>query len=91
MLIVDFKTNRSVPATLAEVPLGYVRQLALYAALLARLYPGRPVRAAFVWTAGPSLMDVPRPDLEEALEQGLGETSHRSMEHLDIEGASAGE
>ncbi|MBP0574945.1 PD-(D/E)XK nuclease family protein, partial [Mycobacterium tuberculosis] len=34
--VVDFKTDRVVPA---EVPPGYRSQLALYAALLAEIYP----------------------------------------------------
>jgi ATP-dependent helicase/nuclease subunit A len=49
VLIVDYKTNRPAPRSLAEATTrhaDYVRQLALYRAVLMRLYPGRRVRAA---------------------------------------------
>jgi ATP-dependent helicase/nuclease subunit A len=44
-----------------------VRQLAVYAAILARLYPDRPVEAALVWTDGPQLMAVPPAMMEAVL------------------------
>jgi ATP-dependent helicase/nuclease subunit A len=68
VLIVDFKTSRSVPRALDDVPADYVRQLALYACLLARLYPERPIRAAIIWTAEPRVMEVPHAVLHAALE-----------------------
>src|SRR5262249_55553641 len=58
VLIGDYKTNRPAPRTLAEVPPGYVRQLALYPAVLAKLYPAGPVRAVLVWTDVPDLMEL---------------------------------
>ena len=41
ILIVDYKTNHAPPAAAADAPQGYVRQLALYRAVLAKLYPQR--------------------------------------------------
>jgi ATP-dependent helicase/nuclease subunit A len=70
ILIADFKTNRPPPRSLAEAATrhaGYIRQLALYRAVLARLYPGRPIRAALVWTDAPELMEIPAADLGAAL------------------------
>jgi ATP-dependent helicase/nuclease subunit A len=58
ILIADFKTNRPAPRHLKDVPRGYVRQLALYRALLTDMYPDRPVRAALVWTDVPDLMEL---------------------------------
>ena len=58
VLIGDYKTNRPAPRTLAEVPRAYVRQLALYRAVLSRLYPDRPVRALLIWTDVPDLMEL---------------------------------
>jgi ATP-dependent helicase/nuclease subunit A len=58
VLIGDYKTNRPAPRTLAEVPRGYIRQLALYRAVLAKLYPDRPVRAVLIWTDVPDLMEL---------------------------------
>ncbi len=67
VLIVDFKTNHAPPSDPAEAPRGYVRQLALYRAVLARLYPQRPIRAALLWTETPELMEISAPALEAEL------------------------
>jgi ATP-dependent helicase/nuclease subunit A len=58
VLIVDFKTNHTPPRSEAEAPPAYIRQLALYRAVLTRLYPGKPVRAALLWTETPELMEI---------------------------------
>ena len=58
VLVVDFKTLRPPPATEAEVAPVYLRQLALYRAALARIYPGREIRCALLWTEGPRLMPI---------------------------------
>src|SRR6185437_2705755 len=67
VLIVDLKTNQSPPETAAEAPSAYVRQLALYRALLARLYPQRAIRTALLWTEAPELMEIFPPALEAEL------------------------
>jgi ATP-dependent helicase/nuclease subunit A len=58
VLIVDFKTVRPAPATEDAVPAIYLRQLATYGAALQRIYPGRRVDCAFLWTDGPLLMPI---------------------------------
>ena len=67
VLIVDFKTNHAPPATMAEAPAAYLRQLALYRAVLQKLYRERPVRAALLWTETPELMEISAPALDAAL------------------------
>lgn len=67
ILIVDYKTNHAPPATAAEAPQGYVRQLAHYRAVLAKLYPQRGVRAALLWTEIPDLMEISTSALDAAL------------------------
>jgi ATP-dependent helicase/nuclease subunit A len=67
VLIVDFKTNHSPPADPAEAPEAYVRQLALYRAVLARLYPQRSIRTALLWTETPEFMEILPPALDAAL------------------------
>jgi ATP-dependent helicase/nuclease subunit A len=67
VLIVDFKTNHAPPRSLAEAPAAYLRQLALYRAVLTRLYPERSVRAALLWTETPELMEISAPALDAAL------------------------
>jgi ATP-dependent helicase/nuclease subunit A len=56
VLIADYKTNRPPPTDPADVAPVYLRQMALYRAVLGRVYPDRPVRCAIVWTDGPRLM-----------------------------------
>ena len=71
VLIGDYKTNRPAPAGLEDVPRAYRRQLALYRVLLQRIYPGRTVRAALVWTDNATLMELPH----EALDAELADLS----------------
>ncbi|MFL6791228.1 MAG: double-strand break repair helicase AddA [Bradyrhizobium sp.] len=67
ILIVDFKTNHGPPKAAADAPGGYVRQLALYRAVLRKLYPRLPVRAALLWTETPELMEISAPALDAGL------------------------
>ncbi|OQM73970.1 double-strand break repair helicase AddA [Manganibacter manganicus] len=67
VLIVDYKTNRPAPASLANVPPAYLLQLALYRALLQPLYPGRAVNAALLFTEAPRLIALPQSVMDEAL------------------------
>jgi ATP-dependent helicase/nuclease subunit A len=67
VLIVDYKTNHAPPASAAASPTGYVRQLALYRAVLQKIYPQRPVRAALLWTETPELMEISTPALDAQL------------------------
>jgi ATP-dependent helicase/nuclease subunit A len=67
VLIVDYKTNQTPPGLAAEAPRTYVRQLALYRAVLQKIYPQRPVRTALLWTETPELMEISPPALDAAL------------------------
>jgi ATP-dependent helicase/nuclease subunit A len=67
VLIADYKTDGVVPRRFDEVPKSDVGQLALYRALLARLYAAKTVRAALLFTAGPVLMEVPAAAMDAAL------------------------
>jgi ATP-dependent helicase/nuclease subunit A len=75
VLIVDFKTNQRPPASAAEAPPGYVRQLALYRAMLKKLYPQHAVRAALLWTESTELMEISSPALDAELSSIAGLTS----------------
>ena len=50
------------PATEAEVPPLYLRQLSAYRAALAQIYPDREIRCALLWAEGPRLIPI-SPDL----------------------------
>jgi ATP-dependent helicase/nuclease subunit A len=69
VLIGDFKTNRPAPRRIEDVPPAYVTQLALYRAVLAKLYPDKPVRCALIWTEVPDLMELFAEALDAALAQ----------------------
>jgi ATP-dependent helicase/nuclease subunit A len=71
VLIADYKTDGIVPRTLEDVPPHYVTQLALYRAVLGRLYAGKTIRAALVFTGGPLLLEVPAKAMDAALEAVL--------------------
>ena len=57
--LVDFKTARRPPASLDEVPVAILRQMAAYAAALEAAYPGRTVEAALLYTQVPMLLEIP--------------------------------
>ena len=67
VLIVDFKTNHAPPGRLEEAPRSYVRQLALYRAVLGKLYPQLAVHAALLWTETAELMEISASALEAEL------------------------
>jgi ATP-dependent helicase/nuclease subunit A len=67
VLIADYKTDRAPPRAAAAIPEAYIRQLALYRAVLAKLHPGLPVRACIVFTATPVLFDIDAARLDAAL------------------------
>lgn len=67
VLIVDFKTGRPAATGPDQVPAAHVAQMAIYAALLRPLYPGRRMRAALVYTEAPALVTLAADTLDEAL------------------------
>lgn len=69
VLIADYKTNRPAPQRIADVPPAYMRQLALYRALLQKIYPHKKVRAALLWTETPELMELSEAAMDTALAQ----------------------
>jgi ATP-dependent helicase/nuclease subunit A len=67
VLVCDFKTNRPSPARIEDADPAYLRQMAIYWAVLSEVFPGRTVEAALVWTDGPKLMPIP----ENLMKRGL--------------------
>jgi ATP-dependent helicase/nuclease subunit A len=55
ILVADFKTGRSPPAGVEDIPAAHLRQMAAYRAALRVVFPGRPVEAALLYTAAPIL------------------------------------
>uniref|UniRef100_UPI003A973D82 PD-(D/E)XK nuclease family protein n=1 Tax=Roseibium sp. TaxID=1936156 RepID=UPI003A973D82 len=65
VLIVDYKTNLVPPETAETVSLEYLAQLAVYRRLMTDIYPGKRIEAALLWTAIPSLMQIPENLLDD--------------------------
>jgi len=78
VLIADYKTDGYVPRKLDEVG-AYVTQLALYRAVLTRLYPGKTVRAALIFTTGPVLVELPADTLDAALSEVVIKSGHAAV------------
>jgi ATP-dependent helicase/nuclease subunit A len=81
--VVDFKTARRPPASLAEVPLSTLRQMAAYAAALGEIYPGRRVRAGVLYTHAPRLIEIPAAVLAE--HKAALSTAQESFAALPVE------
>jgi ATP-dependent helicase/nuclease subunit A len=75
VLIADYKTDRAVPREASEIPPAYVAQLALYRAVLSRIYPNRTICAALLYTAGPRLIGVPDTAMDTELAEILRQKS----------------
>ena len=65
VLIVDYKTNRHVPAKFEDVPAAYVAQLTAYRLSMRPLFANKIIRCALLWTKQPSLMWIPDPVLDQ--------------------------
>ena len=57
--LVDFKTGRRLPASVDDVPVQHLRQMAAYAAVLESIFPDRPVHASLLYAEGPILHRLP--------------------------------
>jgi len=83
VMVVDFKTTRRPPASTAAIPMATQRQMAAYVAALEAIYPGRPVRAAVLYTHAPALFVLP-PAMIAGHKQGL-DAPQQSYLPADIE------
>ena len=57
--LVDFKTGRQVPESADSLPRSHRLQMEAYRDALRVIFPGRPVEAALLYTAGPKIIDLP--------------------------------
>ena len=69
ILAIDYKTNRTLPKTANECPLGILRQQAVYWAALRQIYPDHTVEMGVLWTAQPLWMPLPQDLLADVLSQ----------------------
>jgi ATP-dependent helicase/nuclease subunit A len=78
VLAVDYKSDSLVPAGVEAVSEHYIGQLALYRAVLMRLYPKKTVRAALIYSNAPVLIEIPASVMAAALAAELGKKSTKS-------------
>ena len=72
--IVDYKSNGTIPDSIDKVPEIYTAQMAAYAHVLQKVYPGKNIRCALLWTRTPKLQELPQSVLDKAAEKiGLGQ------------------
>lgn len=60
---VDYKTDRRVPESAAEVPLRHKNQMRAYWQALSRIFPEREVEVGLLYTAGPRFLWLDKADL----------------------------
>lgn len=72
IVAIDYKSNRLVPASADQTPLGLLRQMAAYENALAQIYPSTPIEMAILWTETANLMVLPKNLLHEALNSVTG-------------------
>jgi ATP-dependent helicase/nuclease subunit A len=65
VLIADFKTGSAVAP--GDTPASFIAQMALYRAVLAPLWPDKPLRMILVWIDGPSIAELEPGVLDAAL------------------------
>lgn len=58
VMVIDFKTTRRPPASAAAIPVATQRQMAAYVAALEAIYPGRPIKAAVLYTHAPEVFVI---------------------------------
>lgn len=67
VIAVDFKTNRTVPASEEQTPEGLLRQMGAYHAMLAKIYPGKQVETGILWTRTATYMPLSENRVTQAL------------------------
>ncbi|WP_442756595.1 double-strand break repair helicase AddA [Methylocystis sp. JAN1] len=85
VLIADFKTGRPV----AVAGPGQLRQLALYRAALAPLYPRKRIRCVIIWTQNASVVEAEDVALGEALAAALASASSAVPGRMEARGRNA--
>jgi ATP-dependent helicase/nuclease subunit A len=63
-LIIDFKTNKEVPTSVDEIPLGILKQMGAYAVSMQKVFPKKIIELGIIWTHSAELMKI---DVNKAL------------------------
>ena len=71
IIAVDFKSNFLVPKIDKDVPIGLLRQMAIYFRFLERIYPTKEINIAILWTETSNLMFLDKMLLKKCLQTVL--------------------
>ena len=66
VFVVDFKTNRAIPGTAEQIPVGSLNQMVIYEHAIKQLYPNYTVRTGILWTAEAKFIEIPQRILLDA-------------------------
>lgn len=58
IMIIDYKTGRAPPASVAAISGDYIRQMAVYSEIMQKIYPDKIIEAYLIWTEGAVVFDV---------------------------------
>ena len=58
VLVIDYKSNYHVPASLDKVPISYKKQLKTYQALLKNIFPDKIIKSYLLWTQNLTWMEI---------------------------------
>ncbi len=67
ILIADFKTSLATPASVNDIAVTTLAQLAIYGALVGDMYPNRKIRCFVIYTEGPVIFELPDELLKDSL------------------------
>lgn len=76
IIVVDFKSNRTVPASAAQCPEAILRQMGAYAAMLAQIYPSHRIETGILWTRTATYMPLPHDLVTSALSRAYLDVGH---------------
>ena len=65
--VIDYKTNKLVPNTAENTPVGLLRQMGAYRALLENIFRNHNIKTSILWTETALLMEIPQDLVMSAL------------------------
>ncbi|MBR2125064.1 MAG: double-strand break repair helicase AddA [Acetobacter sp.] len=77
VIVCDFKTGRHIPHNAEKTPVSYLRQMAVYRALLQQLWPNKTIDCVLVWVDEPRADILPDEILSKTLYRHLFSTGNR--------------
>ncbi len=68
IVAVDYKSNRAIPSSPKETPIGLIRQMGAYRNALREIYPNHRIRTVLLWTKTCTTTELPDADIDAALD-----------------------